>query len=150
MKRPIFSIIIIVLLMMTVLVSAAGVFRVNRNGTITDIRTRLMWQQDANDMELYNWQGAVEYCKKLRLAGYSNWRLPTIDELRKLINENQDDQHKWLNTQGFKNIQPSIYWSSTTYTENDSFALYVGMSYGVVYRRPKNSHYYVRAVRNAR
>jgi len=31
------------------------------------------------------WEGAVEYCENLTELGYSDWRLPTVDELRTLI-----------------------------------------------------------------
>lgn len=33
-----------------------------------------------------SWHKAVKYCRKLRLAGYSDWRLATIDELESLVN----------------------------------------------------------------
>ena len=32
-----------------------------------------------------NWEEAVEYCENLTELGYSDWRLPTVDELRTLI-----------------------------------------------------------------
>ena len=33
-----------------------------------------------------SWHKAMKYCRKLRLAGYSDWRLATIDELESLVN----------------------------------------------------------------
>jgi len=33
-----------------------------------------------------SWHKAMKYCRNLRLAGYSNWRLATIDELEDLVN----------------------------------------------------------------
>ena len=45
----------------------------------------LMWA--AKDSEKRGgWHQAVRYCRKLRLAGYSDWRLATIDELEGLVN----------------------------------------------------------------
>lgn len=33
-----------------------------------------------------SWHKAMKYCRKLRLEGYSDWRLATIDELESLVN----------------------------------------------------------------
>jgi hypothetical protein len=46
----------------------------------TDPATRLMWTKKDNGRDV-NWQKARNYCRNLRLAGYSDWRLPAIDEL---------------------------------------------------------------------
>ncbi|MBF0210669.1 MAG: DUF1566 domain-containing protein [Desulfamplus sp.] len=65
----------------------------NKDGTITDNITSLMWQQspdlngdgniDADDKMTYD--EAVTYSQNFNLAGYTNWRLPTIKELYSLI-----------------------------------------------------------------
>jgi len=48
-------------------------------GTWTDPKTKLMWQTDPpNEM-------GVQNCKDVRLAGFSNWRLPTIKELKGIM-----------------------------------------------------------------
>lgn len=56
--------------------------RDNRNELVVDSATNLIWQ-DNKDVVLTNftWGKAAEYCQKLTLAGYKDWRLPTISEL---------------------------------------------------------------------
>jgi len=45
-----------------------------------DPETRLMWTKKDNGSDV-NWQKARNYCRNLRLAGFTDWRLPAIDEL---------------------------------------------------------------------
>jgi len=48
-----------------------------------DASTNLMWQVDW--FSPIPWGGSVEYCEMLKLADYNDWRLPTIAELRSLV-----------------------------------------------------------------
>jgi hypothetical protein len=52
-------------------------------GYWVDPETRLMWDSDAS-ISSFNWRGAVKYCRDLRVAGYRDWRLPTIEELEQI------------------------------------------------------------------
>lgn len=45
-----------------------------------DPSTKLMWAAKDNGKDV-NWHKAVRYCRDLRLAGYSDWRLATPGEL---------------------------------------------------------------------
>jgi len=58
----------------------------NNDGTVTDKATGLMWQKSGSS-RLSN-RRAKEYIKQLnrqRLAGYSDWRMPTVEELASLL-----------------------------------------------------------------
>jgi hypothetical protein len=55
----------------------------NDDGTITDNVTGLMWQKDPGEKMTY--QQAVVGADSFTLAGYDDWRLPTIKELYSLI-----------------------------------------------------------------
>jgi len=55
----------------------------NGDGTVTDLRTGLMWQQDPGSKMSY--ASAVSGATIFSLAGYTDWRLPTIKELYSLI-----------------------------------------------------------------
>ncbi len=56
------------------------------NGTVTDNKTGLMWQQDPGDKVTF--AEAVSGAATLSLGGYTDWRFPTIKELYSLMNFN--------------------------------------------------------------
>ena len=47
----------------------------------------LMWAGKDNGKDV-RWKGAVRYCRDLRLAGYSDWRLATLAELGAIYDRN--------------------------------------------------------------
>ncbi len=57
----------------------------NGDGTVTDNNTGLMWQQTP-ETEKMTYDEAIEYVENLELAGYTDWRLPTIKESFSLAN----------------------------------------------------------------
>jgi hypothetical protein len=56
-------------------------------GYWTDPSTRLMWAAKDNGKDV-SWKNAVKYCRNLRLAGYSDWRLATLAELGAIYDRN--------------------------------------------------------------
>jgi len=61
----------------------------NGDGTVTDINTGLMWQQDHGTKMTYD--DAVIFLESYELADYDDWRFPTIKELYSLITFNGVD-----------------------------------------------------------
>ncbi|MCG6534052.1 MAG: caspase family protein [Syntrophales bacterium LBB04] len=57
-----------------------GRFIAYDNGTVLDTQTNLMWAAKDNGYHI-NWQGAKSYCENYRGGGYTDWRMPTQDEL---------------------------------------------------------------------
>lgn len=49
--------------------------------TWTDQTTGLMWAREDNGFDV-DWRQASAYCSEMKLAGYTDWRLPTFDELQ--------------------------------------------------------------------
>ena len=120
------------------------------NGTVMDHSTKLMWQKDTarddiGDYEPMTWIEALEYCENLSLGGYTDWRLPTVKELRSLV-----DYEKYLpavNTAFFPNTPLDGYWSATTNVNDPITAWGISFTNGDVVRSDKSTLYYVRAVR---
>ncbi len=50
------------------------------NGTCQDVKTGQIWQQGTSP-KLKTLEKANEYIKTLNLGGYTDWRLPTVNEL---------------------------------------------------------------------
>ena len=97
--------------------------------------TGLMWMKATADDKMI-WMDALAWCEDLELAGYDDWRLPTIKELESIV---QDDLYTNLgiDTAYFPDTQSSNYWSSTTRVENPDYAWHVsftGIIYGYSYK----------------
>ena len=60
-------------------------FHVSEQGLVTDTQMGLMWAP-APDRDV-NWEQAEEYVKSLKLGGYTDWRLPTLSELKSLYQQ---------------------------------------------------------------
>lgn len=118
-------------------------FHDNGNGTITDNFTGRMWTKNANlPGSKMTWYQAIDFCDKLRLGGYTDWRLPDVKELESLINDDEPNSATWLNSQGFTNVQSYDYWSATTRTSNPIGVWLVYMSNGNVYNGYKAHNIY--------
>jgi len=63
--------------------SGAGSYDI-KDDVVIDEKTGLMWQRERADNTM-NHANAIEYCENLSLGGYSDWRLPSISELKTLI-----------------------------------------------------------------
>lgn len=56
-------------------------FMAVRQGEIVlDTKTKLMWAAKDNGSDT-SWKNALNYCDHYRGGGYTDWRMPTLDEL---------------------------------------------------------------------
>jgi formylglycine-generating enzyme required for sulfatase activity len=117
----------------------------NRDGTVTDKSTDLMWQQETIPNNTMSWRQALSYCEKLNLGGHTDWRLPTIKELQSLVDYSR--YNPAIDTTYFPTAVSSLYWSSTTYASNTLLAWGVYFYNGHDYTNYENGNLYVRAVR---
>ena len=78
-------------------------------------------------------------------GGYSDWRLPTIEELSTIVDAERSDPA--IDTGYFPNTVSIWYWSSSSSASNPSLAWGVNFYDGDVYGSGKSSYGRVRAVR---
>jgi hypothetical protein len=119
----------------------------NKDETITDNATNLMWMQNDNQTTI-SWEEALTYAENLTFAGYSDWRLPHIKELQSIIDytrspatTNSAAIDSLFNctqiTNEAGNTDYGYYWSSTTFcsqtTTNGTNACYISFGRAMGY-----------------
>ncbi|MCL6583859.1 MAG: DUF1566 domain-containing protein [bacterium] len=125
-----------------------GSLMVNGDGTVSDVASGLMWQQET--VGPMSWEEALRYCEGLALGGYSDWRLPTVNELQFLVDYSR--YNPAIDPNSFPGTKSSGYWSSTVNHCSPDNAWYVSFDYGGISsgnRKSSATKYYVRAVRSA-
>jgi TPR repeat protein/predicted Ser/Thr protein kinase len=71
----------------------------------------LMWM--SKDARSTNWSGAVSFCRASRLAGYSDWRLPTVNELKGIFDP---ESNRFYKVKKGIYISSSLVWSKEEVT----------------------------------
>ena len=84
--------------------------------TARDIKSGLMWAKDGNlPGGKITWYAARDFAKKSNYAGYTDWRLPTNNELIALVEHCTSHlKFDYFNSIGFTNFQNGRYWSGTS------------------------------------
>ena len=133
-------------------------YRGHGDGTVTDTKTGLMWMQcslgqsyQANGScsgsdGTYNWKSALENAFQYTFAGYSDWRLPNLNELRSLVA--YDRYSPSINSDVFPNTISSYYWSSSPTSDSSGYAWGFSFSGGDDIYALRADSYYVRLVRS--
>jgi len=128
---------------------------------VSDNTTGLMWQDDYNAasvmkpwLTLANFfagnasdtsgDTAATYCENLMLGSYTDWRLPTQEELLSITDLGHDNP---AIGPVFQNVVSDNYWSSTSVEFNPGSAWSVYFDNGGDYWAGKDYSYYVRCVR---
>lgn len=132
----------------------------NGDGTVTDRTLGLMWVKNGWRPEFVaavSWWDAVSSVRDIRLNGYADWRLPTLEEWNSLMDPQQQFP-ALVEPNPFENIITHMpYWSQTEYTYGKDytcstlcpFAAYTVMLYsGTVVHQNKSNRAFVMPVRS--
>ncbi|HEY7886374.1 MAG TPA: DUF1566 domain-containing protein [Cellvibrionaceae bacterium] len=134
-------------------------FSPHADGTVTHKLTGLMWMRcslgqhwDGNTCkgraQTYSWHTAANEATTNQYAGFTDWRLPTREELEGIVE--QSCETPAINTEVFPATPSNWYWSGTMSGRNDSasnLAWYVSFSLGRVHNQQKTLFGRVRLVR---
>ncbi|MFB3896965.1 MAG: DUF1566 domain-containing protein [bacterium] len=100
----------------------------NGDKVIEDTKTGLFWTPELEQKGL-SWGQTTSLVAELnqkRYAGYSNWRMPTIEELREIAEESKKHQYpgiyKTISIDQKFNLTGAIVWSGQTTSNNSSSA----------------------------
>jgi hypothetical protein len=128
------------------------------NGTVTDTRTGLMWDQCARGLSgaactvgtvgAFSWQQALDSATAANASsykGYTDWRLPNVKELRSLVEECRANPS--INEWAFPATPVFYFWSGSPSASIASTAWYVYFSDGFAYFDLRNGAFNVRLVR---
>lgn len=83
----------------------------NGDGTVTDSRSGLLWQQTL-DAGTYTWADAQVYCDGLSLGGTSAWRTPTKAELESIVKDTTYNPS--IHTTFFPGTPNVPFWTATS------------------------------------
>jgi hypothetical protein len=107
---------------------------------VVDNLSGLIWARNANMTGRMNWSNALVYCEGLTYGGYSEWRLPNINEVRSMFDYRQLDptlsnakgSGHWTENDPFTAVQLDHYWSSTPEASTPGYAWSLGLNVGSV------------------
>lgn len=91
-----------------------------------DPKTGLMWASKDNGSDI-DWQNAKRYCENYRVGGFTDWRMPTMDELSSLYDESSKGYeqrccYRCGSIKTFTQIQLSCIWVWSSETNGSAAA----------------------------
>ena len=114
-----------------------------KSTVVIDKWSNLMWQKGTSPEG--DWESAKKYCENLKIGGYTDWRLPHIDELMSIVNKNH--YAPAIDTEAFPDTKSDYYWSNTSQKKDFTKVWLVFFYYGYDYYYYKNNIGYCRCVR---
>ncbi len=97
-------------------------------GLVKDTKTGLIWADKDNGSDI-TWGGAKSYCKNYKGAGYTDWRMPTQDEVAGLYDKTKKNRLGYAVTE-LIDITACCPWASEIRgAEAASFSFYSGSRY---------------------
>jgi len=125
-----------------------GLKVINGDKVVIDHATGLMWHQNGSDNYM-TWNAAKQWVRGLNggeYVGYSDWRLPTVEEAASLLEPGEKDGGLYIDSV-FSNKQEWI-WTGDEYGQEGAWGVNFGG--GLVFWVNFDSEFYVRPVRSSK
>jgi hypothetical protein len=119
-------------------------YMLNGDGTVSDAVTGLMWQRRDDGVER-TWSDADAYCFGLTLAGYGDWRVPSVKELASIAH--YENPLSAIDAVYFPDAYGGPYWSYTETAEEPGGAWFVDFGTGEASYGSKMTYRRIRCVR---
>jgi hypothetical protein len=124
-------------------------YEVKPRGVVSSFKNGgyVVWETDGHglvaavcDLGEFNWADAKNACEELDLNGYSDWFLPTKDDLATI--------YTYLHKIGIGCFKSTTYWSSSEYINSNALGFWFGFGNPDMSSNSKNNARQVRAVRS--
>jgi hypothetical protein len=102
--------------------------RDDSRNVVVDQTHNLEWEDGDFPEDRMSWYSAKSHCSNLNFGGYSDWRLPTIEELYSITDQRINSAPYIDNN--FQNIKSDWYWSQTINKTDSSKSWVVGFYNG--------------------
>ncbi len=123
---------------------------------VWELDTGLMWQgchsgltgqdcEQADGESVRSWADALDYCAGLEWSGYDDWRLPSVGELRSIVDYGSTNGA--FDSEALPETALDFYWSSSTNAGGAEQAWALDFEHGSVFSSGKIEDHHVRCVR---
>jgi len=138
----------LLLIVLFISISSANSFKKSAD-TVIDLDSKLMWVDNVSVIKvLKTHEEAISYCENLKLKGFSNWRIPKLEELELIVDKK--NEKNYIN-RAFKFNVPDGYWALKAHWRTLWFyADYMHFVSGTPYYDSRHKRKYVRCVRDIR
>ncbi len=129
---------------------------ISGDNVVTDMKTGLIWKQCSEGLSgsgcsngsvtTHTWKQALDLASGTDFAGYTDWRLANIEELRSISAINCFNPS--INETVFPNTPSDLFWSSSPHASVDFDAWILIFDNGLDFSFDRVNPYHVRLVRS--
>lgn len=129
-------------------ISLYGSKLVKSGDYVVDKEHNMMWQDTEENVRiLVSHIDSDKYCEKLTLGGYTNWRVPSVEDYKYIIDKTRKDEI--MINREFKYILQDDYWTSNrTWRNFGRWGYYIFFKSGNAYYENRTYPKYIRCVRD--